>query len=834
MKFLNIFLAIIIPSLLMAQTVESDLNDSNTSSHDNMVEKIITTGTHIRSGSSAQFSPLKVLDSELFEATANTTLAELLKEDTSFDSVDEETGYIRFHGQHAGNVLILLNGLNLPKKDGGFYTSIRSLPPSVLQRVEVLKEGGSATYGSDAMAGVINFITRTDLDGGSVSFSTTIPEIGPGVRQSYNAAWGGTFSGGDILGMVQYSNSQPVSEYELNSFNRESNTLRRPVSNGRITRGDISLNIGESCGEDVCQSDSLQFRNYQNDSSDVGALLTGNYEFSDNIDLSFLGMFNRTERNTIRSPLSLDWNRETSTGDRSLDATALSQTRWGAELIADGVDLSSGSIELNYHPAQELGPQLRNDIEHSYTVQSKLEGPLGGKWLWTAQSGFSALSNEGHMTGGNANQDTLRQMIYSGDFVPGEKSDLSRAIVTPTYRVQGNLLTTRVLANGGLGSWGQASIGLDGRWENFEFDNDKILTTNKLLTSPVRNYSGTRNVYSIFGELETRPLKSLSLRLSTRFDSYSDMGNTFNPKFSLSFRPSDQWLIRGSMGTGFRAPGINDLHRGDTQEMALFTDRANCIERRCARAFYPLETFVSPNLKAETSIHYNMGLRFRPNKNFELVLDQWNFLGEDTISSIRPAEYTYLETRGYTQELARLGIVTQRNSAGELQSIRIPHIINMGEKTIRGADLDLNYGIPILDSTYLNLNTSFSYVFEYTFRTFEFEPVIEGWTTWKNTTAVSLSREEHYGRIAARIISSIPANERRRNPKMPRTALFDTTYTYSAFWGGKISLGVKNIFDERPPVDDTGTIVAYGALRENMRSLSALGRRYFLGYSRMF
>ena len=837
MKSSNIilFLAALSSPLVVAQTVEDKLDESSDfNENENTIEKVITTGTHIRSGDSSQFSPLKVLDSELLEATANTTLAELLKEDTAFDSVDEKTGYIRFHGQHAGNVLILLNGLNLPKKDGGFYTSIRSLPPSVLERVEVLKEGGSATYGSDAMAGVINFITRTDLNGGNLSFSTTIPEIGSGIRQSYNASWGRSFSGGDVLGMIQYSTSQSVSEYDLNSFNRENNALRRPISDGLLTQGEVSLDIGEFCEEDICQADSLQFRNYQDDSSDVGVLLTGNYELSDKIDLSLLGMFNRTEREITQSPLALDWSRQTSAGDRSLDTALLSQTRWGQQLIARGVDLSSGPIELNYNPTQELGPQIRNNIEHSYTVQSKLEGSIEGTWRWSAQSGFSNLSNESHMTGGNANQNILRQMIYDGDFVPGQNSNLSQATVDPTYRVQGNLLTTRLLANGQLGNWGHASFGLDGRWENFQFHNDEILTTNSLLTSPVRNYSGTRNVYSAFGELETRPLKSLSLRLSTRFDSYSDMGNTFNPKFSLSFRPSGQWLFRGSVGTGFRAPGITDLHRGNTRTMALFTDRANCREPRCARGFYPLENFVSPNLKAETSIHYNMGLHFRPNKNFELVLDQWNFLGDDTISLIRPAEYTYLESRGYTEELSRLGVVTRRNSAGELQSIRTPHIINMGEKNIRGVDLDLNYGIPVFQSTYLNLNTSFSYVFEYKFRTFDFEPLITGWTTWKNTSAVSLRRGEHYGRIATRIISSIPANERRRNPKLPRTAIFDATYAYSAFWGGKISLGIKNLFDERPPVDDTGEIVSYGALRENMRSLSALGRRYYMGYSRTF
>ena len=68
------------------------------------------------------------------------------------------------------------------------------------------------------MSGVINFITRTDLEGGNVSVSTTIPEIGTGVRQSHSAAWGQSFSRGNVLGMVQFAKTQAVSEYDLNSF----------------------------------------------------------------------------------------------------------------------------------------------------------------------------------------------------------------------------------------------------------------------------------------------------------------------------------------------------------------------------------------------------------------------------------------------------------------------------------------------------------------------------------------------------------------------------------------------------------------------------------------
>ena len=208
-------------------------------------------------------------------------------------------------------------------------------------------------------------------------------------------------------------------------------------------------------------------------------------------------------------------------------------------------------------------------------------------------------------------------------------------------------MTTKVFVSGELARLGKgplmASFGLDGRWEGFRFENEDTLTFGNLLTAPERNYSGRRDVYSTFAELESTPIENLSVHLSARFDHYSDMGDTFNPKLGVSHRPSQQWLLRASVGTGFRAPGISDIHRGETQEMSLFVDQHQCdkgSDGSCSKAFYQLDTFVSPDLKAEKAVHFNLGATFRPHDSLSFTVDQWNFLGEDTISRIAPDEYT--------------------------------------------------------------------------------------------------------------------------------------------------------------------------------------------------
>ena len=109
-------------------------------------------------------------------------------------------GYFRMHGQHGGNTLVLLNGLRIPKigqSGRDFFNGVRGIPTNVIDRVEVLKDGSSALYGSDAMAGVINFITRKDYDGAEFSSRVNVPEIGRGIEQNYSMTYGQNFNRGN-------------------------------------------------------------------------------------------------------------------------------------------------------------------------------------------------------------------------------------------------------------------------------------------------------------------------------------------------------------------------------------------------------------------------------------------------------------------------------------------------------------------------------------------------------------------------------------------------------------------------------------------------------------
>ena len=97
--------------------VETTMNES--SNLDKDFERIEVTGSYIKRIDVEGPSPLDIIDRSAFDQTGSLTVSDLLKENAAFEQANQETGYVRFHGQHGGNVLILLNGLNMPNKGGG-------------------------------------------------------------------------------------------------------------------------------------------------------------------------------------------------------------------------------------------------------------------------------------------------------------------------------------------------------------------------------------------------------------------------------------------------------------------------------------------------------------------------------------------------------------------------------------------------------------------------------------------------------------------------------------------------------------------------------------------
>ncbi len=234
-----------------APAMAQDQSEENNNAEHDGVEKIQVTGSRIRTDSFANETPIDIISASEAQDQGITTLGELLRTSTVAAGSNQITsaltvGYvtnggtgaetISMRGLGANRTLVLLNGRRAgPAGTRGAVSAfdMNALPITAIERVEVLKDGASSLYGSDAVAGVINIITKTD-DSKSISVDYSQPFESGGERQRINASWGEVFSKGSIRVVADYNVQQELKRGDRDFYA----CTQRLLFNDDGTRGD--------------------------------------------------------------------------------------------------------------------------------------------------------------------------------------------------------------------------------------------------------------------------------------------------------------------------------------------------------------------------------------------------------------------------------------------------------------------------------------------------------------------------------------------------------------------------------------------------------------------
>jgi iron complex outermembrane receptor protein len=843
MRFMLLVITTISLSNLFAQqstsTSYETINEVESSKNDNEkdIEKVEVTGSYIRRIDREGPAPVTKIEREDFFKTGSIDFMDVLREDPAFEGIYDGPGVVRMRGQSAGSVLILLNGMRLPKKSGGYYNSVKSFPASIMETTEILKDGGSALYGSDAMSGVINYKTRKDFDGAEVFLNSKFSEDGIGTQQSYSANFGKSFSKGNVLGVIQYAKSEAVYERELGSFR---NSDKVAIGNSSVASIG-KINFGETCGGRSCRFNDLADSQARPENTDVSALLTAGYNFNNGIKASLLGMYNRKKSLSEDGAGYLNWSNfgANATFDAPIKRGDM-DTATANELDLAGA-FSGDNLVIKGTFADEIGSVISEEVEDSLSVQAQVEGYIGDTWTWKVLTGASKLDSVSTTLSGEIDQAIARNLITSGavNFVKGN-IDLSSAFVTPSIRSYGEMYQAKAIATGELINFGNggtlsAALGLEQQYETFRFDNDEVVAQGRTLGDQAENISGTRRVDSAFVELAYAPIPEVELNLSGRVDSYSDVGDTINPRFAFLVTPTRKFMLRGSIGTGFRAPGLTDVNGSEQRGIENFEDGVcdanggeNCDDD------YDVTRFNSPDLKPESGLNYSVGTVMQFTKEVSLSVDQWNFEGTDSISQIDSEVYTQYESQYGAEAAAETGAKIVRNADGTLQSFSAPRVANLGERTLRGVDATID-----LESNFNNslpftvgFSNGASYIFERTERRFALEELTEREKSWKLNNRISLSTDNH--NVSLRALTTSSFYNSARSYKFKQHTTLDLSYAYNTSWNGRFNVVVKNIADREIPVDSTRLTVTRGFTARTLSSFSPIGRRIFTSYSQTF
>jgi iron complex outermembrane receptor protein len=724
------------------------------------VEKIEVTGSNIKRIEGETGLPVTVITREQLQREGIQTAMEAIEKLSSNSSVGginlsggigaTGTGFnsASLRGLGGTRTLVLMNGRRLANTAfNGGMVDLNAIPLSAVERVEVLTDGASAIYGTDAIAGVINFILRKDFTGGEAYAYYGDSEQGGGKVERYTAAlgWGdldknkfnvfGTFDYAKIqeiraaqrpFSRSAYLPDAPGGPSDRTSGNSFPGNVFLPAVPGRAgtTRSPAfptciqpySFPTLNAATNGQCRFDFASVIDILPPSESYNAFGSARFQIAPKHQLFVEGAWQKTETINRSSPPPIS-SATILSGDPV--TTSPSSPFYPTQLARD-YGLAGQTLEVFWR-GLELGPRTDdNEIEQSRIVVG-LEGQFG-TWDYSTALNWSQSKATDTWTAGWSRGSTLLPILNSGRInlfgfnTPEALAELQTALIRePVIKAKGESTEYDFRASNEIMQMraGPLGLALGGamRQEKYEFissqtvrDADVPGLGGSISTVP----STSRNVWAVFAEANVPLTKTLEANVALRFDDYEDVGSTTNPKFSLRWTPSKETLFRVAYGTGFRAPSLPELYTpgffGATG--GNYDDPVRCPStgspRDCNTQF---TTNLGGNtqLKPEKSKNFTAGFVFEPTPAFSFGADYFNIKIDDVIGT--PAETPIFENI-VASEAAGLIVRYAPGSAGcPTPTPGLPCPINYGIQTLvnlselktEGFDVNASFRFPKMD-----------------------------------------------------------------------------------------------------------------------------------------
>jgi iron complex outermembrane receptor protein len=861
-----------------AQTPAPDANAPATPGQPDI--RIEVTGSNIKRVENEGALPVTTITRREIERSGATTAMELLQQVSANNSLNAVTlgnsvGAVTFSAQTAslrglggGRTLVLLNGHRLDGFAGELLgvqgVNLSAIPLQAIERVEILKDGASAVYGSDAIAGVVNFITRSNYSGAEATALYGTPTRGGGGDQWQASA---TLGAGDFakdgwsaMISAQYNEQKSLDQVDR-SFSRTSYLPAiglfgiSPNSDpGRVATGNIGVvrdgqrvTTQQQCSPNTFINDDIIGMECVFDSSALRGVdmiphqktwnLFGqaNYRINADWQVYATALYARDESHLViqPGPVSSLFNFGPN-GNTPAAITLLPSSPFYPHAVAQQAGVDGEPLDIWYRTTDN-GFRDTTDTNENW----QLVGGVKGTWRdfdWDGSLFYSQGDTTQRVNGGFQEFSKLLPILNSGvvnffgtntpDVIALERSaDFTGEAFHGTSKNYGGQLKTTgdvyQLPAGPLAIAG----GIEARKEEFEQTFAPGLEGGNITGYPGALKSTgkeDRNVWAAFAEVAVPIVKRLEGDVAVRYDHYSDFGSTTNPKFSLRWQPTRTLLVRASYGTGFLAPSLHELFapkfNGVTQSGT--SDPVRCpvtsaIGVDCETQFGTL-LGGNASLQPERSEQTSLGVVVEPLPGATFSIDWFKINLKDAIvAGISPAailadldQFGHLVTRGPPDPAfpGLPGRITQIDQT----------FLNIGALHLQGLDIEGLYRTPIQRWGRLTFNLAGTYYIRYDVQNPDGTYQGTVGTALGTVTTGVVPRWKHYlsltwdsGPWSATLAQTYQTSYTDQNLDLfgnPRTvgslSLWDLQGSYTGFRNWKLTLGVKNLFDRDPPVSN--------------------------------
>lgn len=851
-----------------------------------LVEELVVrdrylTGSRLRNANFGRTMPLDVIDQTEIRLSGYQSVSELLRyvpavsgnsTSTLISNGGDGTATVTLRGLPASNTLVLLNGRRL-NADAlkGKAVDLNTLPLSLVDQIEILKDGVSAIYGSDAIAGVVNIITKQDIDG--VSLDAYSGRSSHGDLETEHLS----ITAGHIadrwrasLGLSYYDQEGVLSRdrrLSATSDDRRRGGIDKRSSAtipGRISLADDTLILRDGSGGSIPtdfrpahSEDLFDYRDFTSSivpSSRTSAFAQFEWQFNTAWRGYFEGMYTHTDSDTRLAPVPLF------TGFESIDLVV------DADQLYNPFDVAVSDIRRRITELPE-----RRQIDSTYTAR----GVVGAEYesanlrVNTTLQYNRTSANETFSHGVDVRRlaealraDCVEPCVPFNLFGPaGSVTPDMLEYVGTDARINGvsrmNAITIDAdwraysLPAGDL----EVSAGLEFRSEELVTRPDEVMREYALVGGGNRGAAnGGRDILEAYAEVfvpllsDRFLIEQLSAQLAFRVSRYSDFGREVVPRLVVNYTPVEGLTLRGSAAGGFRAPTLQQLHGSEVQSFEQLNDPCSVASNvgtlpGCpARSDPALTQFLTvtggnPSLDPERAWTTSLGGVISHSwgrTDGEFSIDWYHISQDDVVES--SAQYILNQNA----RLNRFEERVSRDDAGNLNRVQAT-LQNIGNREVAGFDLTASLVREFSRVGLINVAFNATHISSFKDKFDPESPTIQKVGTftdeasgglgslpeWKWNLSIAWQNnhwQAHYNLYRVSSLEElVPLLETTRTIDSWTTQNINLSYLGPASAWFRITAGINNLFDEQPPFSAAAFNDSYDG-----RTYDITGRYFFV------
>lgn len=832
------------------------------------IEEVVVTGTYLRGKSQySSPSPIAVIGANNLNQIGASNVADLVQTLTINNGAQNNpdaftqngtTGTSNFNlrGLGVASTLVLLNGrrqvvAGTTTNDGIAFVDTSSLVPQIaVQRIEIVKDGAAAIYGTDAVAGVVNFITDDDFEGIEVSAKyQTLTDEGSQSDQLYEAKFGWGTDTTHIMGAFSY--------YDRSALTTEERRLSEPADDSSILGNPGAYYVPSIIGvvgsvvPVIDPTGCEEYGGFANVGADLGTARIGTCGFD------FGDYFNLVPEEERKQAFMVVTQQLGGGHELRLEgAWAKTSAIRGNSPTFPYLQLGSAGVP-DYHPENPFGEgvtflgraignggEVSNNMFDSETWRFNIEltGDINENWSYDV--GFTIADNQYMIQtkdvvtanfqsalagfGGNscdrgAGVPGANGCLFYNPFAtsfttaPNSQEVLDYVIGTQITDGSSSTKVFDAVLSGAIAELpaGEVGLAVGVQYRNEEWGRDyDDVSNNDGYAFLIGNsdFGESRDAVGLFAEALVPITEQLDLSLAIRNESYGGtIGSTTDPKISLLYRPTDSLALRGSYSTSFRAPSVLQ-EAGETTSLQQVTDPRGGTAFAAVRSELP-EGQDSRGISPETGKAWNFGASYQGDSGFAIDLDYWNYKFEDVII----VENSQAVVNQFSDDSSRVIRSSPDGTSGSIVLV-IVDFVNASSVETQGFDVNARY---TFDTDYGTFQPFFeaTHVLKYDLDDPQagevdgagnrnFSNFGSPTPKWRFNTGMSFTTDRHDVRFYVRHISGMD-DDQNEGSRVGSMTTVDAQYTLSLDGlfegadGSSLQLGVINAFDKAPPYVST-------------------------------